>query len=237
MPDPGGRREELLAAAATGALEPGEHAELDALLARDATAAPELAALRATLAALPPSGSGWRDEALPPDLRQRVLAATTASPAPDPWSARTRPRLLAAAAALVVLGAAGGAGATALAGRAGPSASSEPAPGAPGALGAREAIDLSGAPAGVVVDAALVAHTWGTETVLDVDGLPAGVRYSVVLVGTDGTEEPSGTFLGSEVAVECRLNAAVLRPEVARVEVRSDDGSLVMASDLPPVTA
>ncbi|MBE1513909.1 hypothetical protein [Nesterenkonia halotolerans] len=129
---------------------------------------------------------------------------------------------------------------------------SDPAPefvaaqpsGTPGELGVQEPVsftepDLAGGDAEsdpeVAVEGALVAHTWGTETVLEITGLPVGSSYSVVLVGEDGEEIESGSFLGSELPVECRMNGAVLREDVDRLEIRAEDGTALTAAELPDV--
>ncbi|MET4051679.1 hypothetical protein ABID81_001023 [Frigoribacterium sp. PvP054] len=106
-----------------------------------------------------------------------------------------------------------------------------------GTLGATEHVDFTGQPAGVDLDGDLVAHTWGTETVLSVDGLPTGSAFTVVVVGDDGREYESGAFLGSDVRVDCRLNAAVLRPDVASVEIRAADGHDIAVASVPPVAS
>ncbi|WP_152970354.1 hypothetical protein [Frigoribacterium sp. RIT-PI-h] len=106
-----------------------------------------------------------------------------------------------------------------------------------GTLGAVEHVDFVGQPAGVDLDGDLVAHTWGTETVLSVDGLPTGSAFTVVVVGGDGREYESGAFLGSDVRVDCRLNAAVLRSDVASVEIRAADGHDVAVASVPPVAS
>lgn len=116
--------------------------------------------------------------------------------------------------------------------------------GAPGELGVQEPVsftdpDLAGedaeSGAEVTVDGALVAHTWGTETVLELTGLPVGGSYSVVLVGEDGQEIESGSFLGSERPVECRMNGALLREDVDRLEIRAEDGTPLTSAELPDV--
>lgn len=117
--------------------------------------------------------------------------------------------------------------------------------GAPGELGVQEPVsfttdpDLAGedaeSGAEVTVDGALVAHTWGTETVLEMTGLPMGGSYSVVLVGEDGQEIESGSFLGSERPVECRMNGALLREDVDRLEIRAEDGTPLTSAELPDV--
>ncbi|WP_285062607.1 hypothetical protein [Frigoribacterium sp. ME-P-080] len=106
-----------------------------------------------------------------------------------------------------------------------------------GTLGAVEHVDFVGQPAGVDLDGDLVAHTWGTETVLSIDGLPTGSAFTVVVVGGDGREYESGAFLGSDVRVDCRLNAAVLRPDVASVEIRAADGHDIAVASVPPVAS
>jgi len=102
-------------------------------------------------------------------------------------------------------------------------------------LGASEPVSFSDPGVGVDVDGSLVAHTWGTETVLEVDGLPVGDPFTVVLVGEDGREIESGSFLGSEVPVDCRMNGAVLREDVDRLEIRDDAGVTITAAELPEV--
>ncbi|KQM29146.1 hypothetical protein ASL10_00065 [Frigoribacterium sp. Leaf8] len=106
-----------------------------------------------------------------------------------------------------------------------------------GTLGAVEHVDFVGQPAGVDLDGDLVAHTWGTETVLSIDGLPTGSAFTVVVVGGDGREYESGAFLGSDVRVDCRLNAAVLRPDVASVEIRAADGHDIAVASVPSVAS
>ncbi|MET0162886.1 MAG: hypothetical protein ABW204_09555 [Microbacteriaceae bacterium] len=134
--------------------------------------------------------------------------------------------LLVGAAACVAVGLGGGALLTA------PRGAVE---GPPGTLGAIEEVDFAGAPASVDIDGALVAHTWGTETVLTVDGLARGAAFTVVVVGEDGAEYESGTFLGSAVPIDCRLNAAVLREDVAAVAIRSLEGGQIAVAEVPSV--
>lgn len=107
--------------------------------------------------------------------------------------------------------------------------------GPPGELGSQEPVSFTDPRAGVVVDGSLIAHTWGTETVLLIDGLPVGETFTVVLIGEDGQEIESGSFLGSEVPVDCRMNGAVLREDVARLEIRDETGGEVTAAALPDV--
>jgi len=241
------RRAELLAAALADDLSPDERAELDRLRAVDPTIDAELA----ELGGLPPAlaaTSPWLEAAPSDDLRRRVAAIgtafETAQEAPGAQEARLapvtplapaapRPRrrrlltVLAAAACLVV-----GAGAGAL--WAAPRDAAVEGP--PGTLGAVEPIVFDGVPSGVTVDADLVAHTWGTETVLTVEGLKPGDAFSVVVVDDRGREHESGAFLGSTVEIDCRLNAAVTREHVASVEIRGVDGDVAVA-EVPRVEA
>lgn len=232
----GDRRAELLGGAVADDLDAAERAELERLLARDPSAAAELEEMRAVLAALPPRGSGWDDAPAPPrerlDLHEggeldRVSALGRTGRAAPARDRRPRWFLGAAAAALVLLGVGAGVGLDELAGR--------PPSGPPGTLGAVEQVAVVGEPPGVEADVAVVAHTWGTETVLDVDGLPVGGAYRVALLDEEGAEVGSGSFLGSELPVECRLNAALLREDVDRLVVLDAADDVVMSADLPAV--
>jgi len=233
-------RSALLAAAATGDLEPDEAEALEELLRTDPTASDELAGLLRVAAALPAAGAGWSAVEPPAALRASVLAATSGrrdddEPLPDRRGrgAPPRPRarrtatLLAVAAVGVVLGAAGAVGVGAVL--------DAPPEGPPGTLGAVEAVTWRGEPDGVDAQASVVAHTWGTETVVDVTGLDLGAGYELVVLDATGAEVASGGFVGAQDVQECRLNAPVLREAADRLEVRDDDGALVMAADLPAV--
>ncbi|WP_413320670.1 hypothetical protein AA0Z99_06725 [Agrococcus sp. 1P02AA] len=107
--------------------------------------------------------------------------------------------------------------------------------GPPGTLGAIEAVEVRDDLQDGVVEAEIVAHTWGTEAILDAEGLDVGATYDVVLIGTDGTEFSAGAMLGSEVRIHCRVNAAVLREDVVRLEIRGEDAGVVAVADLPNV--
>ena len=43
----------------------------------------------------------------------------------------------------------------------------------------------------------------------------------------------SGAFLGSEVLIQCRLNADVMRDDATRLEILGPEGDIVGAADLP----
>ncbi|WP_380164888.1 hypothetical protein [Jannaschia sp. R86511] len=248
------RLSELMGAALGDDLTSTERAELDELLRSDPVAPAELEELSGLGAALRRHGpAGWDESPPSEDLRRRVLAGPElagpefagpelAGPvrpgrsaarqsghgrsAAAVWSTR-----LLVAAALLAVGAAGGA---ALAG--------EPAPptGPPGTLGAVE--DLALRPptggeggTGLEVDAALVAHTWGTEAVLEVAGLPAGQTYTVLFVDEAGDEVEAGSFVGVTGAVSCRMTAGTVREDVTQVRVVDASGAAVLSGEVPDV--
>jgi hypothetical protein len=230
MTDAADRRAELIAAAATWDLTAAEATELERLTVADPSVRDEVLELRATIARTTGALDGWDDSALPAGLRDRVLAIESPAAPVTPLRPR-RTLLVGLAAACLVVGAGVGA---AVSGLVDPSPQPQ-ATGAPGVLGALEHIDFTGEPGGVAIDGSLVAHTWGTETVLEIAGLPAGDSYSVVLVGSDGVRFDSGSFVGSAVTIDCRMNAAVLRPEVASVAIEDVAGHVVATAALPAV--
>lgn len=241
------RRAELIAAALAGELTAGEAEELAQMRAADPSIEveiEEMSALTGTLASVVPT---WQEEEPSSRLRERVIGTPTAEAdgeeafapsgvdaevVPLPSEAdvgvgriRRRVRTVLGAAACVAAGVALAAGGYTIA--------TAPPSGPPGTLGAVEEVEFAVEPAGVRVEGALIAHTWGTETVMEIDGLTPGESYVLVLVATDGTEFDSGTFFGSEVTIDCRMNAAVMRHDVSRVEIRDDAGEVVSGSDLP----
>ncbi len=232
------RRAELIAAALAGELSEDEQRELAAACAADPTMVAELEELRSTVSRLDRAQLSWQEVQPPAGLGDRILAATSGRQGQEPSAVadrggaaapRSRVWLLGAAAGLLLVGGVGG---VALQGM------FDGAPsGPPGTLGAVEDITFEGAPADSSIDAALVAHTWGTETVLEVDGLRVGESFEVVLVDRDGAELSSGTFFGTEQTVTCRMNAAVLRDEVSAVQIQDEDGRVVAASSVPAITS
>jgi len=231
------RTAELMAGALAGDLDARERAELAALVAVDPTLAVELEQLGATVADLRRGIEEWREESPPPDLRERVLAATGAvAPAAPVRLLRHRaPRRRSFWVPAACF--AGGVLVTAAGFVVAPGLQDGPPQGPPGTLGAVEDVALDGGPGavdGARIDAALVAHTWGTETVLEIEGLPVGEGYDVVLIGPDGQEYDSGSFLASAVTIDCRMNAAVMRADVERLEIRHEgDGAVITAATLP----
>lgn len=245
------RREELIAAALAGELTAAERQEFAGASARDPSMVADLAELRATAAQLDAAQLTWREEEASPDLAERIVAVTS-SDLPDAAdraaagqapvvagpghrstsavAARTRwpaPLILAVAATLLVVGAFGG--------QLIRSAVDAPPSGPPGTLGAVEQITFTQASEDSVIEASLVAHTWGTETVLEVDGVAVGETFEVVLVSADGQELTSGTFFGTEQTVTCRMNAALLREDLVRVLIERSDGTVLASSDVPAV--
>lgn len=236
------RRAELIAGALSEDLSADERQELETMMRSDPNIVIEMNELGVTahnLKEAGPDAGSWLDDQPSPQLRERVMAATQApeteeSPevsdlqarrvAREPESRRRSPQYLLAAAGLV---------AGVLITTAGYQIAATPPSGPPGTLGAVEEVELVGEPADVEIDGALIAHTWGTETVLEVDGLEVGEGYAVVLVSDDGAEFDSGSFLGSEVLIECRMNAAIMREDVVRLEIRHEDGDVVTGADLP----
>jgi anti-sigma factor RsiW len=99
----------------------------------------------------------------------------------------------------------------------------------------QEAITVTAASPRIDADASLVAHTWGTELKLVVSGLDAGTRYQVSFLNREGRRVAAGTFIGvSDRPVVCDMNAAVLRPDAARLEIASRDGVVLHAELDPP---
>lgn len=210
------REIELLGAALAGELSEVEAAELSERCAADPTLAAELEALGGTAAAVRGSGlSEWREAGRP------------ASWAP-PSSRRRWTQLAAAAAAAFVVGVVGTLAVTG-------GEDQDAVAGPPGTLGAVESIDFTGLPDGGRVEAALIAHTWGTETVLEVDGFPVGESVEVVLVTEDGRTLSSGSFLTTEGTLDCEMNGAVLREDVDAVRLVSADGAISAEATLPQV--
>lgn len=200
-------------------------AELAARIGEVGSVEPERAPTVAPAASTP--AAGWDDEPAP------AVAPVPRPSAPASLDARRRRRrlllpLAAGAAACLAIGV--GIGAAAFGDRTTPVVQ-----GPPGTLGAVEDVDFVDAASGLSIEGALVAHTWGTETVLTIDGLPAGESFTVVVVDEDGTEHASGTMLGSDVTIDCRLNAAVLREDVAAVEIRTESGEEIAHADVVDV--
>ncbi|GAB3548774.1 hypothetical protein GCM10027404_13240 [Arthrobacter tumbae] len=255
MTDEQARRDNLIAAALAGELDVEERREFERVCAADPDLLSEYLAVKDTAERLERSNLRWVEQDLPPGLADRVIAATTGDPeegvaarypgaAPFPQAndaglkqigASHHRRTYGSRKAVIGLAAAGLLLIGALGGAVIDNVLQSPPDGPPGALGVTENVVFPEVPEGVSFDAAVVAHTWGTETVLEVDGLTVGESFEVVLVSEDGRELTSGTFLGSEQTVTCSLNAALMREDVSELQIRRDSGEVVASSILPEV--
>jgi hypothetical protein len=96
-----------------------------------------------------------------------------------------------------------------------------------------EPVPFSVAP-GMEVEGHLIAHTWSTEIRLVVSGSRDGQTHRVTLVSEDGERVNAGTFIGiGDKQLRCTFNAALLRKEADRLEVRTPGGELVFFAKLP----
>ncbi|MET0296926.1 MAG: hypothetical protein ABW024_05965 [Microbacterium sp.] len=233
MSTPDERIEELIAAAVAGELTPGESEEFTRLRAEHPWIDDELDSLRSVHDRVRGSELDWLTPVVTDSLRSRIVGVPVGADAPlssssaEPSTSRSRRRWVTPliAAACLVVGVAIGAGA--------PAVLSTTPTGPPGTLGAVEPVEVRDEVEGVRVEADLVAHTWGTEAVLDVTGLSVGETYSVVFIGADGSEFSAGEMLGSTVEIHCRLNAAVLREDAVRLEIRDADSNSIAQAALP----
>ncbi len=223
------RYRELLGSYVLGRLGAAEAAELERHLDGCEACRTEEAELRAVAGLMPaPDAADW---SLPPDLEDRVVAAVFSeqraegTPRRDPGRFGLRNRfVMGLGAAAAVLVAAVGLAIFLSTGQ----------EGQPG-LGEAEPIAFSEAPRGVSTDAAVVAHTWGTEVNLEVEGLRPGGVYTVLIERDDGGQVSAGTFVAVEAQpVECRLNGAVLRQDARAISVTDAKGNEVLRSELKP---
>lgn len=218
------RRAELIAGALAHDLTPAEMQELDALRLADSSIDRELAELGELVGGLSHLPDWVETEAAPEDAVPKTVrtAVVPRRPRRSAW--------------WLALGAAACIAAGVAVGGVLPWGTESPIAGPPGTLGALEPVDFDEEVAGIGVDGDLVAHTWGTEADLVIAGSEPGAIYAVTIVGRDGTEYNAGTFLGSTVEIDCRMNAAVLREDVVAVVIREGgDGSEVAAAEVPPV--
>lgn len=223
MHTPDDRIEELIAAAVAGDLSAAEGEELRRLSQAHPWIEVEIDRLRDVAARVGDAHPGWTDTVVTEALRERILGGIPAQAAPVVRLRRPWLRPLIGAACLVV-GLAIGAAV--------PAVTSLPPSGPPGTLGAHEPLVIE-EESGIDLEADLVAHTWGTEAILDVRGLTVDATYRVVFIGEDGAEYSAGEMLGSSVPIHCRLNAAVLREQAVRMEIRDDTSTVIASADLP----
>src|SRR5215204_971671 len=96
-----------------------------------------------------------------------------------------------------------------------------------------EPVPFSVAP-GMEVEGHLIEHDSGTEIRLVVSGLRDGQTYRVTLVSEDGERVNAGTFIGiGERTLRGMFNAALLREDADKLEVRTPSGELVFFAKLP----
>jgi Putative zinc-finger len=93
-------------------------------------------------------------------------------------------------------------------------------------------LSFSEVPSGVEVEGDLIARAWGTEIRLVASGLRKGQTHRVTLVSEDGERVDAGTFRGTgDKPLSGTFNAALLRKDAARLEVRTPDGELVFVAE------
>jgi hypothetical protein len=98
---------------------------------------------------------------------------------------------------------------------------------------ALEPLSFSVAP-GMVVEGHLIEHARGTEIRLVVSGSQDGQTHRVTLVSEDGERVNAGTFIGiGERTLRGTFNAALLREDADKLEVRTPGGELVFFAKLP----
>lgn len=236
MRTPDDRWAELVAAALAGELTVADQIELDEIRRTDPARAEEYTALEEVAGRLRQGDLGWIAPRDTNDLFARIEASIdrrepSAFDTPPVVPIGTRRRRWVTpviAAACLATGVAIGAGGAGMFGSPVPS-------GPPGTLGAVERIAVSDDARGVDVTAEVVAHTWGTEAYLEASGLDVGETYELVFVGVDGSEFTAGEVLGSDVPIVCRMNAAVLRGDALRMELRDTTDVVVAHAELPAV--
>jgi hypothetical protein len=84
--------------------------------------------------------------------------------------------------------------------------------------------------AGSALGAELINHTWGVEVLLDATGLPVGTAYRIVYLDGGGSSIEAGGFLGAELPIHCRCNAALLRADLRSIEIRDGDDQVVASA-------
>jgi hypothetical protein len=98
---------------------------------------------------------------------------------------------------------------------------------------ALEPLSFSVAP-GMKVEGHLIEHARGTEIRLEVSGSRDGQTHRVTLVSEDEERVDSGTFIGiGKRTLRGTFNAALLREDADRLEVRTSGGELVFFAKLP----
>lgn len=208
-----------LGAYVLGALDPAERRDVEVHVADCATCRDELA----HLSGLPPLLDRITPDEASADVAavgRRVAAAADRTAADEHVRARRevrRWRLVAAAASVVAL--------VSLA------VAWEPwAPPPPDRLVVRVVPVASGSDVAGTV--AAYAWEWGTTLELEVSDLPPETAYLVWAVAEDGRRERAGTWgPTSDRGATVRAATAVLRPDLATVEVTDPDGRVLFAAE------
>ncbi len=98
----------------------------------------------------------------------------------------------------------------------------------------QERLSFSGEARGAEVEGNLIAHDWGTKIRLVVSGMRDGQTHRVTLVSEDGERVNAGTFFGTgDKPLRGTFNAALVREDADKLEVRTPDGELVFFAILP----
>jgi hypothetical protein len=220
------RCRELLGAHLFGGLDPDEEADLRRHLEKCPECLEEEADLRAVMNLLDEDAELLAAEDPPPRLKERIVEEVFGES--ERGVRPGNPALVAAAAITVAL----------LIGTVSLFTVFSDSGNPPG-LGDEEPISFASEPGGVrVVEASVVAHTWGTELLMEVEGLREGEVYSVEIEREDGTTAPGGTMIGvGENPIDCALNAAVLRQNAEAITIADSSGEVILRSrleDRPP---
>jgi len=98
----------------------------------------------------------------------------------------------------------------------------------------RESFTFAAPPEGLeVLQADLIAHTWGTEVEFVVDGWRDDVTYTVAFVDQEGNRVDAGSFIGvADRPVNCRMNAALLREDATGLVILAPGDEIVLEADL-----
>lgn len=87
---------------------------------------------------------------------------------------------------------------------------------------------------GITASAGLVDHTWGVEIKLQATGLQAGERFTMWVVGDDGTTHEAGQILGvAGTEVICDMSSSVLLRQAASFRVVDAGGTEVISAPMP----
>ncbi len=80
---------------------------------------------------------------------------------------------------------------------------------------------------GSSVSGKVINHTWGVELLLDASGFPVPEAFRIVYIDTGGAIVEAGGFVGAELPIHCRCNAALLRTDIVAIEIRDASDATV----------